>query len=248
MNARTAQLNPHISVDCVVFGYNKQHLKVLLVERDLSQTGKNSSPMHDLKLPGSLVFNDELLQDAAKRVLKDLTGLENIFLEQFDVLDSLDRISNKLDKEWLEQTTGLAIDRVISVAFYGIVHLENDVASAKTIQARWVPIDETDQLPFDHSEIIWRAYTLLRNRIINEDIAFDLLPKKFSIAELQQVMQVFMNTTLDSRNFRKKLKTMDYIVPLNEKQHFVAHKPAQLYKFDKRRYQQYRKRKNSGIL
>lgn len=248
MDAKISRLSPHISVDCVVFGYNKQHLKVLLVERDLSLTGKTGSLQHDLKLPGSLVYNDELLQDAANRVLRDLTGLENIFLKEFDVLDSLDRISNKRDKEWLEQTTGLAIDRVISVAFYGLVHLENGVAGTKSKQASWVAIDKTDSLPFDHSEIILRAYTLLRNRIINEDIAFGLLPKKFSIAELQQVMQVFMNRSLDSRNFRKKLKSMDYIVPLNEKQLSVAHKPAQLYKFDKRRYQQYRKRKNPVLL
>lgn len=234
-------LNPYISVDCVVFGYDSESLKVLLVERDLSSSDLSEKSAHDLKLPGSLVYNDELLVDAAKRVLRDLTGLDNIFLDQFDVLDSLERISNTKDKEWLEHTTGLSIDRVISIAYYSLVTIERDACLGNSDSLRWVPVDQTGSLPFDHSEIISRAYSLLCDRLAIDDIAFGLLPKKFSINELQKVFQVFTGNHIDSRNFRKKLKTMNFIVPLDEKQNSVAHKPARLYKFDKKRFIQFRK-------
>ena len=234
-------LNPYISVDCVVFGYDSESLKVLLVERELPSSAFLEESTHDFKLPGSLVYNDELLVDAAKRVLKELTGLDNIFLDQFDVLDSLERISNTKDKEWLEHTSGLSIGRVISIAFYSLVSIEKDACLINKSKLRWVPVEQTGSLPFDHSEIIARAYSLLCNRLANDDIAFGLLPKKFSINELQRVFQVFTGTRIDSRNFRKKLKTMNFIVPLDEKQNSVAHKPAQLYKFDKKRFMQFRK-------
>lgn len=246
MNSR--RLNPHISVDCVVFGYGQNGLKVLLVERNLPDGQDIGHHGVDLKLPGSLVYNDELLQEAAQRVLLGLTGLDNIFLEQFDVLDSLDRMSNNKDKEWLEQTTGLAIDRVISVAFYGLVKLETSDSIPRKGTARWVSLELTSHLPFDHSEIIERAYMLLRNRMITEDFAFGLLPRKFSITALQDVFQIFTGSRLDSRNFRKKLKTLDFIVPLDEKQHKVPHKPARLYRFDKKRFLQFKKEKSLGII
>lgn len=242
------RLNPHISVDCVVFGYGRNDLKVLLVERNLSNGQGVDYSRTDLKLPGSLVYNDELLHEAAKRVLLELTGLDNIFLQQFEVLDSLDRMSNSKDKEWLEQSTGLAIDRVISVAFYGLVNLDTSISVARKDNTRWVSLALTSHLPFDHSEIIERAYMLLRNRMITEDFAFGLLPGKFSINELQQVFQVFTDNQLDSRNFRKKLKSLDFIVPLDEKQQMVPHKPARLYRFDKKRFAQFKKEKSSGII
>jgi len=242
------QLNPHISVDCVVFGYGQYGLKVLLVERSMPTGVDIGQGGTDLKLPGGLVYNDELLHEAAQRVLLELTGLENIFLERFDVLDSLDRISNSRDREWLEQTTGMAIDRVISVGYYGLASLDKGETIPRKANARWVSFDQTDKLPFDHSEIIQRAHTLLKDRLITGDLVFRLLPKKFTIKELQQVFQVCTGEKLDSRNFRKKLRSLDFIVPLDEKQARVAHKPARLYKFDKKRFTQFTKVKRFGII
>lgn len=242
------QLNPHISVDCVVFGYGHNGMKVLLVERNMPTLLDTGHSGTDLKLPGSLVYNDELLHDAAKRILLELTGLENIFLERFDVLDSLDRISNSKDREWLEQTTGMAIDRVISVGYYGLASLDNGETIPRKVNARWVTLDQTNKLPFDHSEIIMKAHALLKERLITGDLVFRLLPKKFTIKELQQILQVCTGEKLDSRNFRKKIKNLEFILPLEEKQARVAHKPARLYKFDKKRFTQFIKVKRLGIV
>ena len=243
-----SQLNPHISVDCVVFGFSPNGIKVLLVKRELDKLNESPTPSYDLKLPGSLVYNDELLDDAASRVLKELTGIENVFLERFEVLDSLDRMKNQKDKEWLESTTGLTIDRVISVAYFGLVNLADSELNGLSERSKWVTLESANQLPFDHSKIIQRARELLLHRAGTEPIAFDLLPEKFTIFQLQQVLEVFNGSGIDSRNFRKKLKTLDFIVPLAEKQTNVAHKPAQLYKFDKKRFMQFRKQKNASFI
>lgn len=243
-----SQLNPHISVDCVVFGFSPNGIKVLLVKRELDKLNESPTPSYDLKLPGSLVYNDELLDDAASRVLKELTGIENVFLERFEVLDSLDRMKNQKDKEWLESTTGLTIDRVISVAYFGLVNLADSELNGLSERSKWVTLESAIQLPFDHSKIIQRARELLLHRAGTEPIAFDLLPEKFTIFQLQQVLEVFNGSGIDSRNFRKKLKTLDFIVPLAEKQINVAHKPAQLYKFDRKRFMQFRKQKNASFI
>ena len=243
-----SQLNPHISVDCVVFGFSPNGIKVLLVKRELDKLNESPTPSYDLKLPGSLVYNDELLDDAASRVLKELTGIENVFLERFEVLDSLDRMKNQKDKEWLESTTGLTIDRVISVAYFGLVNLADSELNGLSERSKWVTLESANQLPFDHSKIIQRARELLLHSAGTEPIAFDLLPEKFTIFQLQQVLEVFNGSGIDSRNFRKKLKTLDFIVPLAEKQINVAHKPAQLYKFDRKRFIQFRKQKNASFI
>ena len=233
------QLNPNISTDSVLFAHESNKLKVLLVERENIFSEDFKESMHDLKLPGGLVYNDELLKDAAQRILKEQAGLEGIILEQFDVLDSLERMDNQIDRKWLSQTSGLVIDRVISVAFYGIVKMENIKYQPMSNQAHWVEIAQTRKLPFDHNEIINRALQVVRNKLKKEALVFRLLPEKFTISELQTTLQLFYNNHLDSRNFRKKIKKFDYIVPLAEKQHNVAHKPAGLYKFDKKRFEKF---------
>lgn len=229
-------LNPHLSTDCVIFSYNDHQLKVLLVEREMGNNNKTN--IHsDLKLPGGLVYNDELLKDAAARILKDLTCLKNVTLVQFDVLDSLNRMHNVEDRKWLEQTTGLSIERVVSIAFYGIIS-----ESASTIcnaRSHWVELNQTHNLPFDHEDIINRALTSIRQCLKRDGLIFDLLAEKFTINQLQNLIAVFYDEAPDSRNFRKKIKKMDFIVPLNEKQTNVAHKPAQLFRFDKERFTQF---------
>lgn len=237
----TGRLNPNISVDCVVFGFDRDCLRVLLVEREIVFHGDTEKTVRDYKLPGSLVYNEELLKDAARRVLHDLTGIGGICLERYDVLDSLERMDNRVDRQWLEQTTGLSIERVVSVAFFGLVNMNDPLVSKVKDGARWMDLDETKQLPFDHSAIIERALAVLQQRLRVDATAFGLLPEKFTIAGLQQVFEVIGGEKLDSRNFRKKLKNLHFIVPLREKQRNVAHKPARLYSFDHKRFLQSRK-------
>ncbi len=232
-----ANLNPHLSTDCVVFGYDDKELKVLLVEREMNKRGSVSNFQPDLKLPGGLVFNDELLKDAASRILKELTGLEKVKLVQFDVLDSLDRMDKATDREWLEQTTGLRIDRVVSIAFFGIV----GVIREKNCKAgtHWVKMSEIKNLPFDHEEIIKRALFAIRQSLKRDGLLFELLDEKFTIHQLQNLIRIFYDEETDSRNFRKKIKKLDFVIPLDEKQHNVAHKPAQLFRFDRKQFSQF---------
>jgi 8-oxo-dGTP diphosphatase len=232
-------LNPNISTDCVVFAFGQECLKVLLVEREFRMPKELNGVIHDMKLPGGLVYNDELLKDAAARILKELTGLDGVRLEQFDVLDSLQRMGNQIDKLWLEQTSGLIIDRVISIAFYGLVKLDDPGISELKEGCHWVEIAHTQKLPFDHNEIISRALETIRTKLRKDGIIFSLLPEKFTISQLQNIIKVFYEEEPDSRNFRKKIKKLDYIAPLAEKQINVAHKPAGLYRFDKKRFQQF---------
>jgi 8-oxo-dGTP diphosphatase len=232
-------LNPNISTDCVVFAYGQECLRVLLVEREFRLSKESNGVIHDLKLPGGLVYNDELLKDAATRILRELTGLEGVRLEQFDVLDSLQRMDNQFDKLWLEQTSGLNIDRVISIAFYGLVKFDDPGISELKKGSHWVEITNTQKLPFDHNEIISRALQTVRTKLRKDGIVFSLLPEKFTISQLQNIIKVFYDEDPDSRNFRKKIKKLDYIAPLAEKQKNVAHKPAGLFRFDKKRFQQF---------
>lgn len=229
------ELNPHVSVDCVVFGSDFKDLKVLLVSRNDWDQGKESRKTM-LKLPGSLVYDDEFLGSAAQRVLEELTGLRDIFLEQFEVFDSPDRVRN-YDREWLEHTSGLHITRVISVGYFAMVKYD-EASEKKRLKAgaRWVNIQDIDTLAFDHNNILQKALSTLQNRLQYEPVGIELLPRKFTIRQLQSLYEIILGTAIDDRNFRKKLASLKYFVPLDEKQSNVAHKPARLYKFDKEIY------------
>ncbi len=238
------ELNPNISVDCVVFGLRRNSLKVILVERSFEVLDGEGEKVSDYKLPGSLVYNDELLDQAAQRVMRELTGLVNIRLERYDILDSLERVHKHLDKIWLESTSGLEINRVVSVAFFGLVNLESDNKYVIDKSARWMDLEETKHLPFDHSEIIQRALLAVQESIRTGDLIFRVLPEKFTIAQLQRAAEVICGVKLDSRNFRKKLKKINFILPLEEKQIKVAHKPARLFGFDQKKYMESKRKKN----
>lgn len=224
-------LNPHISVDCVVFGFDHSTLKVLLVEQSPRDKNKNK-----LKLPGDLIKNDENLDQAAKRVLNELTGPDHVFLKQFKVFDSPDRIHNPIDIQWLEKSKGITIERVITIAYYSLVSLDNfDKVSQ---HAHWKTLDDTGVLAFDHKIILDEALKTIKEHIKADPLVFELLPEKFTLRNLQNVYEVIYNTQLDNRNFRKKIKSLGYIKALKEKEKGVTHKPAQFYTFDKKKYLQ----------
>ncbi len=224
---KNQQLNPHISVDCVIFGFDYEQLKVLLVQRN------DSSKNYRLKLPGSLIRDDENLCQAATRVLEELTGLNNIYLKQFHIFGEPDRIKPGQDHQWLESTTKMKIKRVISVGYYALIKIDN---SHLTPNAKWYPIEQISELAFDHLQILHKALDALRTKLKTKPVAFELLPEKFTIRQLQNVYECILGTQFDNRNFRKKIMSVKYIVPLKEKQKGVAHKPAQYFKFDKKIY------------
>ncbi len=238
----SSDFNPYISVDCVIFGFEEMKLKVLLIERRLKQKNKW---VKDLKLPGDLIMEDESLDESAYRVLSELTGLNDIFLKQFYTFGNPHRINDLKDINWLSETSRLSIKRVVTVAYYSLVNIQK-VTLNKDIKyhPRWIDINNIPVLPFDHHEIIVSALDNLKNKLPDEPIVFELLPKKFTLRQLQVLYEQILHVTLDNRNFRKKILQMEFIQRLDEKEKNVSHKPAHLYRFNKRKYQNYRKRLN----
>ncbi len=225
-------LNPHISVDCVIFGFSEGTLKVLLIERE-KEKGEQLGG-HKLKLPGSLISEQEDLDTSAIRTLTELTGLNNIFLKQYSVFGDPGRLKPQEDLEWLRRTSGMKVDRVVTVAYYSLIKISDSAITDRTI---WHPVNNLPELIFDHNHIVKEALQNLRNEFRIKPLCFELLPKKFTLRQLQDIFESILNITLDSRNFRKKIRKLDYLTPLSEKEKNVNHKPAKLYKFDRHRYE-----------
>jgi 8-oxo-dGTP diphosphatase len=229
-------LNPHVSVDCVVFGFDSKKLKVLLIERE--HAGIEDSSSHKLKLPGSLILENEDLDASAYRTLKELTGLDNIYLKQFQVFASPDRLNLMDDIAWLKTTSGTNVGRVVTIAYYSLIKLQDSNSTEKTI---WHSVDQLPELIFDHNLILKMAWEVLKREIRTEPICFELLPKKFTIRQMQDAYEAILGERLDNRNFRKKIMPLKFLVMLNEKEKGVNHKPAYLYKFDRKLYAKHRK-------
>lgn len=233
-------LIPNVSVDCVVFGFDFNELKVLLIERNISYEG---ICYNDWKLPGDLVRWNEDISEAASRILKELTGLENIYLKQLTAFGAVERINQRpRDMAWL-----IKIDhpeeRVITIAYYSLINIALDRSAELSLQAtaRWRPLDQISELAFDHKLILDFALSQLRNELKFHPIGFELLPEKFTLSQLQKLYELIFQTNYDKRNFRKKISGVNYIIPLREKQTGVAHKPARLYTFNKKLYEKSRK-------
>jgi 8-oxo-dGTP diphosphatase len=231
-------LNPHISVDCVIFGFDSNKLKVLLINRDLMDSVTKKS--NKLKLPGDLIIKREILNESAKRILKEYTGLENIYLKQFGVFDEPDRLRPEDDLNWLRDTSGLTdIDRVVTIAYYSLIKLNMSRRTKLSIEydAKWYPAENIPALIFDHNKILNSGLFTLQKEFLTEPLCFELLPVKFTLNQLQKIYEVILGFKLDNRNFRKKINKLEYIIPLNEKQTGVTHKPARLYIFDKDKFE-----------
>jgi 8-oxo-dGTP diphosphatase len=233
---RGGNLNPHVSVDCVIFGFDAKKLKVLLIERE--KIPNSHLRGHKLKLPGSLISETEDLDTSVIRTLKELTGLDNIFLKQFGVFGLPDRLSPEEDLAWLRKTSGMKIGRVVTIAYYSLIKISESNTTDKTI---WLPVNELPELIFDHNRIISKALQVIRRDIRTGPHCFELLPKKFTIRQMQDLYEAILDENMDNRNFRKKVKPMEFIIPLPDKENGVNHKPAQLFRFDKKLYEKHRK-------
>ncbi|NBC81778.1 MAG: NUDIX hydrolase [Bacteroidetes bacterium] len=237
MNSQPKYYNPHISVDCVVFGFNRHGMQALLIDR------ANNHGDTRKKLPGSLIIRNEMLEKAANRVLIDLTGLKNVFLKQFAVFDNPDRMQKQDDLDWLRESTQMNIDRVITIAYYSLLKIEDSqiTSLSKEYNAQWFKLADIPELSFDHNKILNQGLQEVRRELLTEPHCFELLPEKFSLNQLHHLYEEILDITIDNRNFRKKIDRLDYIYPLNEWQKNVSHKPARLYFFDKERFYQTRK-------
>lgn len=230
-------VNPHVSVDCVVIGFDGEQLKVLLVK----QIGQEITDVYtDLKLPGSLIYNDEDLDEAAQRVLYELTGIKNVDLLQFRAFGSKNRTHNPKDVRWLERFHQLKskIERIVTIAYLSMVKIDSKMEQlSDKYQACWMEVKQLKVLAFDHNQIIAEAITYIRQYVeMNPSILFDLLPRKFTASELRVLYELVYDKTFDVRNFHKKITMMEYVVPLDEYQSGVPHRAARYYKFDRKIY------------
>ncbi len=229
-------LNNNISVDCVIFGFDTERLNVLLVERTLSEEDGGDG-FSDLTLTGNHIYQDETLDDAADRILFELTGLKHIYLEQFKTFAHPDRLKKENDRKWLLHSGRNPDARIVSVGYFALLATQNVTLEWKGRNVKWVPVEEIGDLAFDHNQILENALLALRQKIIHEPIGFELLPDKFALSQVQKVYEIILGTQFDKRNFRKKTSRMKYLIPLDEKQKGVAHKPAQLYMFSREVYE-----------
>ena len=190
-----------LSVDCVIFGFDNDKLKLLVIEQESS----SSKRLLRKALPGNLVFENESLNDAAGRILKELTGIDGVYLRQFYTFGDINRLQDLKDQEWLRKFRQRPNSRVISVAYYSLVKMEdyNLNSGALSEKAEWVDVENIPPLAFDHNVIIERAIGKLRKDTENYNISFKLLPNKFTLGQLQKLYEVILNKELDKRNFRK---------------------------------------------
>jgi hypothetical protein len=228
-------IKPTVSVDCVVFGFDLSNLNVLLVDRNFTTDGFTYA---NLKLPGDLIQPQEDLEESARRILREQTGLSNLFPKQFMSFGSPDRLKrNELDLEWLRQND-YHEEHVITVGYYSLINLseQNDRKISLKADVRCCPVQEVTELAMDHMDILKNAVENLRTELLTQPIAFELLPEKFTLSQMQKLYEIILGKTFDKRNFRKKFANMKYLILLKEKQVGVAHSPASLYVFSRDLY------------
>ena len=209
-----------LAIDCIIFGFNDNQLEVLLIHRGFEPEKERWS------LIGGFVENQEDLDDAAHRILNQLTGLKNVYMEQVKTFGKLNRDPFK---------------RVVSVTYSALILKANyNPELIKMYRAQWFPIDNLPELIFDHKDMILAAIQRLRRRVRSAPIGFNLLPEKFTLPQLRKLYEVILAEKIDKRNFRKKLKSMDFLIPIGEKDKSESKKGAFLYSFDEENYKKAR--------
>lgn len=206
----------HVAVDCIIFGFDRQALKLLCVKRDFApEKGKWS-------LMGGFLEQEEDIDDAAKRVLYQLTGLNEIYLEQLQAYG--------------ERTRDPA-GRVISIAYYALIDsVRFNKQISRTYDARWFSLDHLPHLVFDHQAMVEKAIKRLQRKCRTQPVGFELLPEKFTLPQLQLLYEEIFGRVFDKRNFRKKILSMGILNKLEEKDKAGSRKGAYLYQFDKEKY------------
>lgn len=206
-----------LSVDCVVFGFENSELSVLLIQH------ADGISAGSWGLPGGWIQYNESIDFSAHRVLKDLTGLEDIFLEQLRAFGEVDRYP---------------VNRVITIAFVALIRTGNYIPTpgSNAASASWYPITDTPNLMYDHEHILAEAHQHLKIRVKNEPIGFNLLDEQFTLLDLQHLYESILQVKLDKSNFRRKIMKMNLLKPSSEKQTGVNHRAARLYRFDPDRY------------
>lgn len=206
-----------VAVDCIIFGFDGNHLKALLIKRGFEpEKGKWS-------LMGGFVDKDENADKAAARVLYDLTGMKNIYMEQLHTFSDVNRDS---------------AGRVISIAYFALINIAdyNQTLQAEH-EAKWFPLNKIPPLIFDHKRMVIKAKEMLRQKVANHPIGFELLPQKFTLPQLQSLYEAIYESPFDKRNFTKKMLSLGILNKLDEKEKESSRKGAFYYVFDTVKYQ-----------
>lgn len=213
----------NISIDCVVIGFENNNLEVLLIKR------KRNPEKGSWALPGGFVLKSETLDEAAVRILEETSNVKNIYLEQVHTFSEIDRFPTR---------------RVITVNYFALINPEKHFLKpgVDTTDVLWKKVNEKEKLPFDHDRILMKSLNQLKQRIRYKPIGFELLPKKFSLTQLQSLYECILNEKLDKRNFRKKILSLNMLIPLEEHQKGVSHRAARLYRFDSKAYKMLKKK------
>lgn len=215
-----------LSVDCVIFGYTDADLYVGTIKC-------NMPPYEGLpSLVGDLVRPDENADQAVNRIIIEKTGFKNLYFEQVHTFTNTDRHP---------------LGRVVSIAYFSLIKLDEyqRAESSNTKELNWINLKENFILAFDHNQILEKCITQLKDQIKDRPVGFNLLPKKFTINQLQELYEVILQIKLDKRNFRRKLLSLGILSDIEEFQTEVSHRPAKYYSFNK---QLYDKRKSDGFL
>ena len=252
MNIHT---NHSLSVDCVIFGFDSEGLKVLLINQRRLEWRESSSPGPGttgatgmvgtatgrgtvtadedprLKLPGRMIYENETLEDAANSILLRYTGLENAYLKQVAIFSDPHRVSAD-ELKWICEYHNISTNRVVTVGYYSLVHISTRIHRHTAVKgAKWRLVSSVRDLAMDHLEILHQALNVMRRDFTYSPIAFRLLPNKFTLRQLQDLYSVILGVEYDNRNFRKKILASEIVRPTGEKQKGVSHKPAEFYTF-----------------
>jgi len=226
---------PSVSLDCVIFGFHENQLKVLLLKMKSAD---------QWALPGGFIYKDEDIEVAAIRVLRERTGLHDIFLQQFRVFGQPKRAEKKFHLNMLKRD-GITIDkdnwiiqRFITVGYYALVDFagvipEPDLSS---VACEWHDLHGIKELFMDHKNILDKALETLRLQLNHQPIGYNLLPQKFTMPELQKLYETILDKKLDRRNFQRRMTGFGFVKRLKETRKGGAHKAPYLYSFDLRRY------------
>jgi len=230
---------PHVSLDCAIFGYHEQQLKILLIKH---------KAINGWCLPGGYIKRTEKLVEAANRNVRERTGLDNLFLQQFKTFGDPGRAGTEdFDAEKWFEVTGVRIDKnnwlidqTISIGFYAITDFSKTELHADWYieKCEWFDIDAIPHLEFDHDEMVKEALHTLRVQLYHYPIGYNMLPEKFTLTEIHALYETLLGKKLDISNFPKKLIALGLLKKLDEKRSIGAHRSPHLYMFDKEKYEQ----------
>jgi 8-oxo-dGTP diphosphatase len=213
--------HPAVTTDCVIFGFDGERLQVLLIERGIEPyKGKWA-------FPGGFLKMDETAEEGARRELKEETGLEGAYMEQFHTFSAIERDLR---------------ERVITIAYYALVKIQEVKGGDDAASARWFPLDDIPSLAFDHDYILRMATQRLREQIHFQPIGFELLPEKFTLKELQLLYEAILGINFDRRNFSKKMMHLEILTDLEETVWPTPKREAKLYKFNAEKYEELKRK------